>query len=384
MNRRITLLIGLGLLGCACVALAITMSKLRKQATPSDQPAERYAYLPTPSSENQTLPLLWDAPKFLLTDQRGKPVDNGALAGHVWIADFIFTRCTTVCPLITAKMALLQRRITNPAARFVSFSVDPEHDTVAALAKYAKDWRPASENRWLLLRTEDKSLGELVKGMHVALEKTNDQVNPIVHTAMFFLVDAQGSVRGVYDSGDDAKLDRLVKDTNRLLGTDAGVPAAKLASGEELYMTLGCGACHTKKELAPPLEGLFGRSVVLQDAGTLTADAKYIRESIVAPGAKLAAGYLKLMPSYADQLSAQELDGLVEYVSALRGKAPTVGADAEPVATLAFDPVCGMEVRVTKETPSATHGGHVHHFCSESCRVEFGAHPEAYLDAGTH
>jgi protein SCO1/2 len=383
VNRRITLLIGLGLLGCACVALAITMSNLRKQATPSDQPAERYAYLPAPSSENQTLPLLWDAPEFLLTDQRGRPVDNRALAGHVWIADFIFTRCTTVCPLITAKMALLQRRISSPGVRFVSFSVDPEHDTEAALAKYAKAWRPAAENRWLLLRTEDKNLGELVKGMHVALEKTNDQVNPIVHTAMFFLVDAQGSVRGVYDSGDDAKLERLVKDTHRLLGADAGAPAAKAATGEELYMTLGCGACHTRKELAPPLAGLLGKSVALQDAGTVIADSNYIRESIVAPGAKLTAGYLKLMPSYADQLSAAELDSLVEYVSALRGKAPPAKADAEPIATLAFDPVCGMEVRVTKDTPSAKHAGHVHHFCSESCRVEFSAHPEAYLDAGS-
>jgi protein SCO1/2 len=384
VNRRITLLIGLGLLGCACVALAVTMSNLRKQAAPSDQPAERYAYLPAPSSENQTLPILWDAPKFLLTDQRGKPVDKGALAGHVWIADFIFTRCTTVCPLITAKMALLQRRITNQSVRFVSFSVDPEHDTEAALAKYAKDWRPASENRWLLLRTEDKSLDQLVKGMHVALEKTNDQVNPIVHTAMFFLVDGQGSVRGVYDSGDDGKLERLVKDTNRLLGNDAGAPVAKVASGEELYMTLGCGACHTRKELAPPLEGLLGRSVALQDAGAVTADAEYIRESIASPGAKLTAGYLKLMPSYADQLSAAEIDSLVEYVSALRGKVTAAKADAEPVASLALDPVCGMDVRITKETPSAKHAGRTHHFCSESCRAEFVAHPDAFLDAGAH
>lgn len=385
-NRKLTLLIGLGLLGCACVALAITLSNLRKRAV-SEQPAERYAYMPAPSSSTEALPLLWNAPEFLLSDQRGKPVNKAALANHVWIADFIFTRCTTVCPLITAKMALLQRRITDPNVRFVSFSVDPEHDTEAALAKYAHEWRPASETRWLLLRTEQKSLGEIVKGMHVALEKTNDAVNPIVHTAMFFLVDGQGSVRGVYDSGDDQKLDRLVKDTQRLLGKTADTPSsAKAVTGEELYMTLGCGACHTRRDLAPSLEGLFGKTVALQDAGSTTADEAYIRESIVAPGAKLAAGYLKLMPSY-DQLSPVELDALVSYVSALRGKAPAAAkpdAAPEPVATLAHDPVCGMDVRVTQETPSATHAGHTHHFCSESCRAEFVAHPEQFLDAGAH
>jgi cytochrome oxidase Cu insertion factor (SCO1/SenC/PrrC family) len=135
MNRKLTLLIGLGLLGCACVALAITMNNLRKQAVSEQSaPAEKYAYLPAPSSSTEALPLLWNAPEFLLTDQRGKPVNKAALAGHVWIADFIFTKCTTVCPLITAKMALLQRQIADPSVRFVSFSVDPEHDTEAALA----------------------------------------------------------------------------------------------------------------------------------------------------------------------------------------------------------------------------------------------------------
>jgi protein SCO1/2 len=369
-SRRNVQLLVLAALGCAFVAAAFYVSRLRQQQASS---------LPVSAPEGGTPPLFWPVPAFELPDQHGRTTKKSDLAGKIWIADFIFTHCTTVCPRITAQMALLQRRITSDRVRFVSFSVDPENDTEAALLAYANTWRP-SEKRWLLFRTTDQSLGELVKGMRVAVEKTNDKVNPIVHTSMFFLVDERGDVRGAYDSGDDDRLKALVRDVEQLLGTAVATPASQKPSGEAVYMSLGCGACHARSELAPSLDGVLGRSVALEEGGMLVADAAYVKESIVSPETKLVRGYLKLMPAYRD-LSEPELEALVGYVSALRAPAPAE-AGVEPVATLALDPVCEMRVRVGKETPSAEHAGRTFHFCSESCRSEFSAHPDRYLDAG--
>ena len=79
------------------------------------------------------LPRLSEVPQFTWMDQDQTLVTNQTLQGRVWIADFIFTRCTTVCPLLTGKMTLLRRAIEHPDVTFVSFSVDPEHDTPEVL-----------------------------------------------------------------------------------------------------------------------------------------------------------------------------------------------------------------------------------------------------------
>src|SRR5262245_58590644 len=79
---------------------------------------------------------LFPAPDFAYTDQRGARVTKQALAGRPWVANFVFTTCRTVCPLLTAKMVQLQRKLPGVPVRFVSFSVDPEHDTPQALLEY--------------------------------------------------------------------------------------------------------------------------------------------------------------------------------------------------------------------------------------------------------
>jgi cytochrome oxidase Cu insertion factor (SCO1/SenC/PrrC family) len=80
------------------------------------------------------LPMLRDVPPFSFTNVDGRSIDESVLRGHVWIADFIFTRCTTMCPITTAKMNVLRRSIRSADVRFVSFSIDPEHDTPAGVA----------------------------------------------------------------------------------------------------------------------------------------------------------------------------------------------------------------------------------------------------------
>ena len=261
------------------------------------------------------MPVLWRMPAFSFPDQHGTPTATADLRGHVWIANFIFTHCTSICPLITAKMALLQRRLHSPDLRFVSFSVDPARDTPEVLKRYAAGWR-AGETRWILLGTTPAGLESLAAAMYVTVKPSENDIN---HTRLFFLVDADGSVRGIYESDRNDAVERL-RPRRRGAGRWIArrlVAARRSGQRGELYAALRCAACHARPELAPLLEGIQGRRVRLEGGAELTADAAYIREAIVAPDAKLVAGYATRMPSYAQELTPRQLDALVDHVGQL-------------------------------------------------------------------
>ncbi len=171
---------------------------------------------PTPAAPD--LPPLGAVPPFTLTSQDGKPVTLADLQGKVWIADFIFTRCAGQCPLMTSRMGELTIALENePTVRFVSFSVDPEHDTPDVLRAYAQE-NHADLNRWTFLtgpKAEIRSLA--IKGFKLAVEDANPKdPEPILHSTRFVLVDGNGSIRGTYDSGDVDRLAALRRDARRL------------------------------------------------------------------------------------------------------------------------------------------------------------------------
>jgi protein SCO1/2 len=309
-------------------------------------------------------------PDFTFRDQHDHVVEKRALIGQIWIADFIYTTCQSACPLLTSRLLTVQRRLSDPRLKFVSFSVDPEHDTPAALARYAVRWG-ATDARWELLHTDASGLKALSSSMKLDVTAS---ANEILHTDRFFLLDAQGAVAGSFDSADDDALEQLLASAGRLLGT-APAKAVSGGTGAELFSSLGCAGCHGDSQLAPPLAGLLGAHVMLERGGTVTADAAYVRESISAPARKVVAGYPSSMPTYGPLLSSTQLDLLVDYVRSLRGTQVTELASSET------DPVCGMPVRVTKETPAAQDRGHSYHFCSLSCAQHFGANPRKYLPA---
>lgn len=375
MSRR-TLVVSVALTVIVLGAVALAIAAQRKAPTPS----RVYTDETVGTVASGELPVMWQVPKFSFVDQNGRRTTASDLEGHVFIADFVFTSCTTVCPLITAKMALLQRRLeAHSSLRFVSFSVDPERDTPEALKRYAAAWRPA-ETRWLLLSTTPNELKSLASGMFVNVRPVE---NDIAHSNLFFLVDARGGVRGIYESDRNDALERLVGDAEALLRAtpepaEVGPGPHRSGNGRELYAALGCGACHARSELAPPLEGLAGRRVRLEGGTELTADAPYVRESIVLPDAKRVEGHVLRMPGYEKELTKSELDGLVAYVMTLGAGATPARETAAPTE-IAVDPVCSMKVRVTSATPRAEHAGRTAYFCSESCRERFVAEPARYL-----
>ena len=331
---------------------------------------------------------LWDAPPFTFIDQDGHPTTDQSLRGHPYVADFIFTTCTTACPTLTAQLSLLRQKVAAPGVRFVSFSVDPVHDTPAALKTYAEQWGH-DDPRWRLLATDPVGLAAVAQGFKVAVAATGDADNPILHSTLFLLVDANGTVRGAYDSTDNDQLDKLAVDLTGLSGDTAAADTHyaggnAVSRGHAVYNNLGCAACHQQAKVAPPLASVYNGMVRLTDGTTVWADDAYLHESIANPGAKIVAGYLNSMPSYRGHLSDDQTADLVAYVASLSANPPgghgvaVVRRAPATQAMVAVDPVCHMKVAVNPAGPAATVNGRTFHFCSDTCRDKFTAAPAKY------
>jgi protein SCO1/2 len=151
-------------------------------------------------------------PRFSFTDQRGQPFAAEALAGSPWVGNFVFTRCSEVCPMLTQKMRVLKGdvRAAGLHARFVSFSVDPERDTPEVLAAFAE--KQGAD--WTFLTGDLKTMEEtVVKGFRIAMSKAQvdgPSLFEIVHGQKFVLVDGAGRIRGYFDA-DAAGLAQLVR-----------------------------------------------------------------------------------------------------------------------------------------------------------------------------
>jgi protein SCO1/2 len=171
----------------------------------------------TACSKKVDLPLMNTVPEFTLTERSAREVKNQDLAGQIWIADFVYTSCGGLCPIMSEKMRKLQD--TLPAeVRLVSFSVDPDVDTPAVLTEYAKKFG-ADPNRWLFLTGSKESLFQLSKdGFKLAVDDSGGtEQEPITHSSRFALVDREGRIRGYYSMEDPSELAHIIKDAKSLL-----------------------------------------------------------------------------------------------------------------------------------------------------------------------
>ena len=154
-------------------------------------------------------------PPFSLVERSGRTVREADLAGHVWVADFVFTRCPDVCPAITARMASLQSKLPDPDVRLVTVTVDPAHDTPAVLTDYAR--RVGATDRWWFLTGDRDDIAALVRdGFHVAFADDGPPDQPITHSDRLMLVDPTLHIRGSYHASDPEELVQLVRDAHRL------------------------------------------------------------------------------------------------------------------------------------------------------------------------
>lgn len=170
-------------------------------------------------------PVIAPLPPFALVERSGRALTADDLRGTPWVANFIFTQCTGMCPGLSTRMAELQRRMRAGGldGRLVSFSVDPTHDTPEVLRGYAKRFG-ADEQRWLFVTGDRAALYDLIgKGFRLSVAERSpaeaaDGGELITHSDRFVLVDAAGAIRGYYHGTDADAVDAVLKDLAALQG----------------------------------------------------------------------------------------------------------------------------------------------------------------------
>lgn len=166
--------------------------------------------------------VLFTAPQFELTDQFGESFGSADLRGHVWVVNFIFTRCAATCPRQTEKLSELQQLASRypdwDRVRLLSITVDPRHDTPERLHKYAER-HLADHAHWKFLTGDRRELWRISKeGFKLPVEDSaENSESPITHSARFILVDSGGQVRGYYDSLSDEEFAQLHFDLRAVL-----------------------------------------------------------------------------------------------------------------------------------------------------------------------
>ena len=167
----------------------------------------------------EPLPILGQLPGFSLVNRDGRTIGLQDLAGTPWVADFIFTRCPASCPMMSARMARLNRSLPPELkVRLVSVSVDPVHDTPEILERYARKFQ--APERWLFLTGGREDVRRLcVEGFKLGLDMEPGPgigPEPILHSTRFVLVDGEGRIRGYYEAFDEASTEKLRSDLLRL------------------------------------------------------------------------------------------------------------------------------------------------------------------------
>lgn len=178
--------------------------------------------------QRSALPVYWSVPRFALVNQLGDTVRTRDLDGTAWVASFIFTNCTSVCPLITARVAQLRDSLAaagllGSEVRLVSISVDPARDTPETLRRYAERFGSSPPERWAFLTgTSPEAVRQFIQhGFRVTAvldtvtgATTNYQVQ---HTSRLMLVDRAGMIRGTHNAVDEDALARVTADLRALV-----------------------------------------------------------------------------------------------------------------------------------------------------------------------
>ena len=175
-----------------------------------------------PDGEEITDTIYNHIPPFRLIDQDGRTVDQSIVKNKIYVADFFFTRCGTICPRVSSQLTRVQDIFrNNPDIMFLSHSVDPEHDRPAQLKTYAQKYE-AIPGKWYFLTGSKAEIYDLaMHGYYLpavdAGVKEGKPDETFIHSEKLVLVDKQGIVRGLYDGTDKEAVDRLVLEIRVLL-----------------------------------------------------------------------------------------------------------------------------------------------------------------------
>lgn len=155
---------------------------------------------------------------FSLTNQEGKTITEKNFDGKIYVTDFFFVTCPTICPKMTKQMErVVDKFKSNNNILFLSHTVMPEHDSVPVLKEYATKHKINSD-KWNLVTGDKKQIYDLARKTYfAAITEGDGGVDDFIHTENFVLIDKEKRIRGFYDGTSENDVDRLINDINTLL-----------------------------------------------------------------------------------------------------------------------------------------------------------------------
>lgn len=155
---------------------------------------------------------------FNLINQNGETITQENYKDKIYVTDFFFTSCTTICPIMTDNIRKLQEEfLTENDIMFLSLSVTPEIDSIPVLRAYADD-KGVIDSKWNVTTGNKKHIYELARKSYFAVVEQGDGgLQDFIHTPNFVLVDKKKQIRGVYDGTNDEEIQRLISDIKILL-----------------------------------------------------------------------------------------------------------------------------------------------------------------------
>ena len=156
---------------------------------------------------------------FAFVNQVGDTISNEDVAGKIYVADFFFTTCPTICPIMKKEMLRVYEKFNDqPNFMILSHSIDPTHDTQEVLKDYAEKLGVEDASSWNFLTGDQEKIFEIGQTSYLTTAMA-DQMEPggFLHSGAFLLVDGNGRIRGVYDGTKSDQVDRLISDIPKLL-----------------------------------------------------------------------------------------------------------------------------------------------------------------------
>lgn len=202
--------IGLIVFSAIVIALFYTALKPKKTLTiynPSDVNPELV------DSTVQYISKYHTIADFKFTNQNGKIITQKDYEGKIYVADFFFTTCPTICPIMAANMVEVQKAIkNNPKVMLLSHTVMPDVDSVPVLKKYAIE-KGVIDSKWNLVTGDKKDIYAIARKSYLAVKMGKPgELYDMVHTENFVLVDSKRRVRGFYDGTNSEEIKKLIED----------------------------------------------------------------------------------------------------------------------------------------------------------------------------
>jgi protein SCO1/2 len=208
--------------GRAAVAGLLALSGLLPFAC-TDKKAEEPDRLPVlgikqapPTTPADTLPD--PVPSFRLTNQAGQTITNQTFAGKVYVTDFFFATCPSICPKMQSELLRVYEQFKgNPNVLFLSHTIDPAHDSIPVLRDYAERLGIRDASRWHFATAPHDTVMALARAYMTAAQVDKGVAGGYAHSGTFALVDSRRRIRGLYDGLEKSEVDRLIRELPLLL-----------------------------------------------------------------------------------------------------------------------------------------------------------------------